>query len=482
MPASAQHFLGGELSAGGEVRESTDPSTGQTLGTFFDGGAEQAAQAITAARAAFDNTGWAVDRNLRAAVLNEIADVLDRRRDQVVTLLSQENGKILEEATFEVAMAVPKLRYFAAMALSDQGSSTEPRPGVLSTVTPEAGGVAGIIVPWNSPVVLAVRSFAPAFAAGCTVAMKMPAQTGLVNGLLNEILSEVTQLPPGVLNSVTESGSEVSEALVASSEVDIISYTGSTVVGRLIAANGAATMKRLSLELGGKSPMIVFSDADLDAAVPVLTKAITVFSGQFCMAGSRILVQREIAGELRERLTSSLSAVRVGPADDAASQMGPMIDVANADRVAAIVDRALSSAKPLVPGGRLTTGHLAGGAYVRPALLEVEDVNTDIVQQEVFGPVATFEVFDDEADAVARANATEFGLAASVWTRDLDRPRRVGSRLRVGTVWFNTWAVVTDQGEEGGFKQSGLGRLNGLGGLRVFQEFKHYVHALGPTL
>ncbi len=479
MTTPAQHFLDGRLSRGGALRESNNPSTGQPIGTFADGGAQQAAQAIAAARAAFDQTNWAVDRNLRAAVLNEIADVFARRRDEVIALLSLENGKIRGEAVFEVDMAIPKLRYFAAMALTDHGATTEPRPGVLSMVTPEPTGVAGIIVPWNSPVILAIRSFAPALAAGCTVAMKMPAQTGLVNGLLHEILAEVAQLPPGVLNSVTESGNVVSEALVASPDVDVISYTGSTAVGRVIAANGAATMKRLSLELGGKSPMIVFADADLDAAVPVLTKAITVFAGQFCMAGSRILVERKIAAELRQRLATSLESVHIGPGADPASQMGPMIDAASADRVVATVDKALGSAKPIVAGGRITDGPLAAGAFVKPALLEVEDVHADIVQREVFGPVATFEVFDDESDAVARANATEFGLAASVWTCDLDRPRRVGRQLRVGTVWFNTWAVVTDQGEEGGFKQSGLGRLNGQGGLQAFQELKHYVHTVG---
>lgn len=479
MTTPARHFIGGALSTGGALQVSTNPSTGQQLGTFIDGGAEQAAQAIAAARTAFDETDWAVNRNLRAAVLGEIADALAGRRDEVVRLLSQENGKIIGEAAFEIDMAIPKLRYFAAMALTDHGATTEPRPGVLSVVTPEPAGVAGVIVPWNSPVVLAIRSFAPALAAGCTVAMKMPAQTGLVNGLLHEILAEVTRLPPGVLNSVTESGNAVSESLVASPDVDVISYTGSTAVGRVIAANGAATIKRLSLELGGKSPMIVFADADLDAAVPVLTKAITVFAGQFCMAGSRILVHREIAGELRQRLTASLESVHIGPGDDPASQMGPMIDAANADRVAATVEEALGSAKPIVAGGRVTDGPLAAGAFVKPALLEVEDVQADIVQREVFGPVATFEVFDDERDAVARANATEFGLAASVWTRDPDRPWRVGRHLRVGTVWFNTWAVVTDQGEEGGFKQSGLGRLNGRGGLQAFQELKHYVHDVG---
>ena len=191
-------------------------------------------------------------------------------------------------------------------------------------------GVVAAIVPWNSPIVLSVRSFAPALAAGCTVVMKLPGQTGLVNGLLHQVLADVDSLPAGVLNSLTESGDEVAKYLVSSPDVDALSYTGSTKVGRAIMAGAAGTLKRLSLELGGKTPMLVFDDADLDAAVPVLTKAVTTFSGQFCMTGSRVLAQRGIADELRARLSKSLAAVKVGPGDDAASDMGPMIDAASA--------------------------------------------------------------------------------------------------------------------------------------------------------
>jgi acyl-CoA reductase-like NAD-dependent aldehyde dehydrogenase len=334
---------------------------------------------------------------------------------------------------------------------------------------PEPIGVAGIIVPWNSPVVLSVRSFAPALAAGCAVVVKLPGQTGLVNGMLHRILAEAPSLPSGVLNSLTETGDTLSRLLVDSPEVDVLSYTGSTRVARVIMANAAPRLKRLSFELGGKTPMIVFDDADLNAVVPVLTKAVTCFSGQFCMTGSRILAQRGVAAELRNRLVESLSAVKVGPGDDPASDMGPMIDAASAARVDAVVADAASYASILLRGGAEP-----GTAYFKPSLIEVDDPSAAIVQQEVFGPVATFEVFESEEDAVRIANGTEYGLAASVWSRDVDRPRRVGSQLKAGTVWTNTWAVVVDQFEEGGFKQSGIGRLNGLRGLQEFQEYKTY--------
>src|SRR6266487_3678220 len=460
---TARQFINGELVGSKRESSSISPADGSALGRYADADEEQARQAVAAARAAFAGTDWSRDRRLRHQVLNGIADAIERRTDELVSLLARENGKVLGEAGFELSLTVPKLRYFAALTLSESGRAAE------------AIGVAGVIVPWNSPVVLAVRSFAPALAAGCTAVVKLPGQTGLVNGLLHEILSEVAGLPAGVLNSLTESGGEVARFLVSSRDIDVLSYTGSTRVGRQIMADAAVTLKRLSLELGGKTPMIVFDDADLDVVVPVLTKAVTTFSGQFCMTGSRVLAQAGIAGELRERLSKSLGAVNVGPGDDPASDMGPMIDAENARRVDALVGAAAEYATVLVRGGPTPPNT----AFYHPSLLEVDDPTTPIVQEEVFGPVATFEVFESEADAVRLANVTEYGLAASIWSRDIDRPRRVGRQLRAGTVWTNTWGLVADQFEEGGFGQSGLGRLNGLRGLEEFQEYKTYAQIVG---
>jgi betaine-aldehyde dehydrogenase len=474
---TAQHLLGGKLV--GSLRQSTSssPADGSVLGSYADADEAQARTAVELARAALRDTTWSRDRRLRNRVLTDIADAIERRTDELVHLLARENGKVLGEAGFELSLVASKLRYYAGLALSEGGRAAEVAPGMHIRTVPEPVGVAGVIVPWNSPIVLSVRSFAPALAAGCTVVMKLPGQTGLVNGLLHQILADVASLPAGVLNSLTESGDEVARFLVSSPDVDALSYTGSTKVGRAIMAGAAGTLKRLSLELGGKTPMLVFDDADLDAAVPVLTKAVTTFSGQFCMTGSRVLAQRGIADELRARLSKSLAAVKVGPGDDAASEMGPMIDAASARRVDGLVEAAAGYGTVIVRGG-LPAG-AENSAYYRPSLVEVSNLDTPIVQQEVFGPVATFEVFDTEADAVQKANATEYGLAASVWSRDVDLPLRVGRELRAGTVWTNTWAVVVDQFEEGGFGQSGLGRLNGLRGLAEFQEHKTYVQISG---
>ncbi|MEU4181363.1 aldehyde dehydrogenase family protein [Streptomyces sp. NPDC026589] len=480
----ARHFIDGAWTESGTVGESTDPATGKVLGTFADGGAPEARAAIDAARRAFGTGDWSRDRDLRARALFEMSDRMTERRDELVALLSRENGKIPAEAALEVDLTISKIRYYGALALTESGRASEVKPGLYSMTLRQPAGVAGVIAPWNSPVILSVRSFAPALAAGATVVLKLPGQTALTNSLLFEIISTVKSLPQGVFNAFTESGSQGARLIVADPDVDVISYTGSTHVGRSIMADASASLKGMSLELGGKTPMIVFDDADLDAAVPVLTKAITTFTGQFCMTGSRILVQRGIADELRTRLSAALKAVRVGPGTDPASEMGPLIDRANADRVEKEISDAAEYAGILVRGGRITEGPLAAGAFVRPALIEVEGadgLDRPIVQQEVFGPVATFEVFDTEADAITRANATEFGLAASVWSRDVDRPLRVGRELDAGTVWANTWAVIVDQMEEGGFKQSGVGRLNGERALEEFQEIKHIVHPAPRT-
>lgn len=473
IAAHARQFINGKLTDSAATGEAVDPSTGRTIGTFADGSDEDAAAAVATARRTFDTTDWARDRALRNRVLTQLADLLERRADDFVEALARENGKTRAEAGFEIGLATPKLRYYAALALTEGGRATEVAPGLVQRSVPEAAGVAGVIVPWNSPIVLSIRSFAPALAAGCTVAMKLPAQTGLVNGMLHQLFADTQDLPPGVINSVTESGSSLATRLVESPDVDVISYTGSTRVGRIIMANGAARLKRMSLELGGKTPMIVFPDADLDVVIPTLTAAITTFAGQFCMTGSRIIAHESIADQLSQRLVDSLKAVKVGPGYDPESQMGAMIDAVNAERVDAMVESAIQAgtATALLRGGQRD-----GTAFYYPTLVRVQDVDTPIVQQEVFGPVATFETFSDEDEAVTRANATEHGLAASIWSRDVDVPARVGAQLKVGTVWTNTWAVVTDYFEEGGFKQSGVGRLNGVAALGEFQEIKTYVH------
>ncbi|MFC5994573.1 aldehyde dehydrogenase family protein [Pseudonocardia hispaniensis] len=476
--APARNFIGGQWVASATTGVSRSPATGEVLGTYYEADEAQVREAIRVAKQTFATHEWRANRQLRAQVLNEMADRIEAATDELALLLARENGKILPEARFELSLTPSKLRYYAAQALTDSGRGGRVRPGVYSILLSEPVGVAGVIVPWNSPVVLAVRSFAPALAAGCTVVMKMAAQTALVNTRLTELLAECPSLPAGVLNVFTESGSTGAELLVDSPDVAALSYTGSTRVGRQIMANAGATLKRLSLELGGKTPMIVFADADLDAAVGTIVAGITTFTGQFCMTGSRVLVQASVADEVRTRLAAALTEVRVGPGDAEGSQMGPLIDLAGRDRLEALIEESLGDAEVIVRGGRPDDESLAKGAYFRPALFGVRSTDSPLVQQELFGPVATFEVFTTEEEAVRMANATEYGLAASVWTRDGARGLRMADALDAGTVWTNGWAVVLDQFEEGGYKQSGLGRLNGNRALEEFQEYKHIVQVV----
>ncbi|MCT0682942.1 aldehyde dehydrogenase family protein [Pseudomonas aeruginosa] len=474
MNGHARHWIDGAWLDSAQRGQSFDPASGQPIGTYADGGRAEADAAIAAAVRAFEDGPWKDDHALRATALEEIAAAFERHADALIDLLALENGKIKPEAAFEVGMVPGKLRYYAGLARSERGASGTPRPDVVSLVLREPMGVAGIIVPWNSPVVLMIRSLAPALAAGTTTVVKMPGQTAQTNAMVARIIAEAPSLPAGAVNIFSESGSEGARRLIDAAEGPVISFTGSSATGRAISAAGARHLKRFGLELGGKTPHLVFDDADLDAALPVLEKSLTVFAGQFCMTGSRLLVQRGVAERLRERLAQRLENLRVGPAADPRSDMGPLIDKANVERVERAVRQAIAAgARVVVRGGPVTEGELAAGAFYRPTLLEVDDPDLDIVQQETFGPVLTLQVFEHEEEGVALANRSEYGLAAGVWTRDVARAFRVARKIRAGTVWINDWAKVYDEFEEGGYRQSGLGRLNGVAALDDFVEYKH---------
>lgn len=478
--ALALNWINGEWVDSGHHKDSINPATYEVIGQYADATHEDAENAIAAAKYAFKNTVWKDDRLLRARVLNEMADLFDQYYDELVLLLSTENGKVKAEAELEVGMVANKLRYSASLVRTEYGRALEPKAGSFSIVLREPMGVAGVIAPWNSPVVLMIRSLAPALAAGTTTVVKLPSQTAQVNALLSKIFSEVKSLPKGVINVVTESGSAASKLLIESPDVPVISFTGSSGTGEAISRVGADNIKRFGLELGGKTPMIVFNDANLDEALPKLEKSLTVFAGQFCMTGSRLLVQRGIAEELTKRLAERLENVKLGPASDLSSDMGPLIDKPNVERVNGMVEKAIADgAKVIVRGGPVTEGPLAKGAFYRPTLLQVTDPNADIVQKEVFGPVLSMLIFDTEAEAVELANNSEYGLAASIWTQDVNRPLRVAREISAGTIWINDWAVIYDEFEEGGYKKSGLGRMNGVAAMDDFIEYKHITITTG---
>jgi betaine-aldehyde dehydrogenase len=478
----ALNWINNQWADNKNYKESFDPATGQVIGKYADGGKQEATAAIAAAKKAFKDSEWRSNRQLRYKVLNQLADQFELHHESLVEALMLETGKVRREAEFEVGFAAPKFRFYAALTLAEYGRALETKPGSFSMALNEPIGVAGIIAPWNAPLILMVRSLAPALAAGCTVVIKMPSQTAHLNTLMCEAFEAVKDLPAGVMNLFTESGSDGAAFLIESPDVPAISYTGSTRTGQILMRNGAPQLKRFNFELGGKTPMIVFDDANLDIVLPTLEKAITVFAGQFCMTGSRIIVQRGIADKLKKGLSERLRNVKPGPASDPASDMGPMIDKSNVERVDRVVEEAIKAgATVLVRGGKVSEGKLANGAFYAPTLLEVADNSMKIIQEETFGPVATLQVFDTLEEAIALANDNVYGLAASVWSHDVDLPLRVAREIQAGTVWINNWAQVNDEFEEGGFKFSGIGRLNGLAAIDAFIEYKHIFHHAGTV-
>lgn len=477
----ALHWIDGKWVDSDHRRDSINPATGEVIGQYANGGRKEAALAVAAALWTFRKTDWKDNRALRARVLNAMADAFEARTPDLVQLLATENGKTIPQAQYEAAIAPRTLRHNAALALTDSGRAAEVDADHLSIVIRQPVGVAGIVAPWNSPIALSISSLAPALAAGTTAVVILPRQTAQVNALISEVISQTQGLPEGVVNIFT-GGREGVEFLVESPDVPVISFTGSTNTGRAISAVDAPYLKQFGLELGGRTPMVVFDDADLDAAVAKITEGLFVFAGQFCMTGSRVIVQRGIANRLREALAQRLTNVRVGPASNPGSEMGPLIDKANVQRVDRMVREAIfAGARVVVRGGPITAGPLACGAFYRPALLEVKDPDLPIVQQEVFGPVLTMQTFDTENEAIELANHSEYGLAASIWSRDIDRPLRVARAIEAGTIWINNWAALHDLFGEGGFKQSGKGRRRGMAALEDFLEYKHIAFTPGKV-
>jgi acyl-CoA reductase-like NAD-dependent aldehyde dehydrogenase len=371
-----------------------------------------------------------------------------------------------------VAAGYGEARYYAGVARNVFGRTFESGPGKISLMTREPSGVVSVIVPWNAPVTLLVRSVAPALAAGCSVVIKPAPQTPLTNAAVMACFHETAAIPAGIVNSVNEHGTEVGTVLSSHPEVDVISFTGSSRTGKIIMANASDTIKHVSLELGGKAPALAFDDADLDRSVAEIRRGVLALNGQMCTCISRILVQDRVYDSMKARLSEAFTSVRTGDASAVDTELGPIIDRANQQRLATIIDRAASAAEMVVHGG-IGTGNLAKGYFITPSMFEIDDVQHDLVQDELFGPIVSLERFGDEDEALAKANATRYGLAASVYTTDLNRSMRMGRKLAFGTVWMNCHNRLLAEVETGGYRESGIGRLHGLEAMNDFLETKH---------
>ncbi|MFM0691375.1 aldehyde dehydrogenase family protein [Paraburkholderia graminis] len=467
MERDAMNWIAGEW-AGKPVLASSDPSNGETLGRFVSSNTQDADAAVAAARHTFDHTTWTQDARRRQDVLLRWAQALELSVEPLAELLTRENGKTIGQARGEMRAAISEVRYYAGLARHIAGHVIEPEPGTISTMLREAAGVAAIIVPWNAPAVLLVRSLAPALAAGCTAIVKPAAQTSLITAAMIRCLDQPA-LPAGAVNLLLENGAEAAARLVESADVDVISFTGSTEVGKRIMRAAADSMKRLSLELGGKSCCLVFEDSDVKAIAPRLARAATIISGQQCTAARRILVHVSKADQMRDELVKALASLKVGPGIDPASDIGALIDVASRDAVQTTVERACDLADRV-----LLRGTSSGpGAFLSPTLVEHGEPHAFFCQDEIFGPFVTLETFETEKEAVEKANNTVFGLSASVWTHDSARAFRIARALRDGTVWINDHNRLFAEAETGGYRQSGLGRLHGYDALADFTEIKH---------
>ena len=463
-------------SVSGKTFPTYNPATGEVLAQVAEGDREDIELAVKAARKAFDQGPWRrMTASERGRLIWKLADLLEAHTEEFGYIESLDNGKPLAIAkAADVPLAVDLFRYMAGWATKIEGNtipiSVPYTPGAkyLAYTLREPVGVAGQIIPWNFPLLMAAWKLGPALACGCTVVLKPAEQTPLSALRLGELITEAG-FPEGVVNIVPGYGEAAGAALAAHPDVDKIAFTGSTEVGKLIVHAAAGNLKKVSLELGGKSPNVVFKDADLESAIPGAASAIFFNHGQCCCAGSRLYVEKPIFDRVVEGVAGYAKKIAVGSGLDPETEMGPLVSEEQLSRVCGYLESGFSEGATAVVGG-----HKKGdkGYFVEPTVLVNTRENMKVVQEEIFGPVVAVMSFDDPEEILPRANDSEYGLAAAVWTRDIGKAHRAAEYLRAGTVWINCYNIFDAALPFGGYKQSGWGREMGHDALSLYTQTK----------
>jgi aldehyde dehydrogenase (NAD+) len=462
-----------------QYRETYDPSTGEALALIAQADIEDTQLAIQAARTAFDDGYWASMRpGERSRLLHAVVDAIEERQDEIADAEMRDSGCTWRKATLmDAPLGLIHFRHFAKLA---DFEPLEPVPQITfpslsyNYVRREPIGVCGQIIPWNFPFLMAIWKIAPALAAGNTVVLKPASFTPLSALRMMEIIHDSGLMPPGVLNLITGPGQVVGPELCINPMVDKIAFTGSTEVGREIMQQASSTIKKVTLELGGKSPNIILDDADLDIAVDGSLWAVFMHNGQACESGTRLFVPSSIYDEFMDRLVSRTRSLRVGLSSDGSTDLGPVISRGQLESIEQYIEIGLNEgATPLLLGERPTDPELANGYYITPTIFADVDNHMRIAQEEIFGPVLAVIRYDSVEQAIRMANDSIYGLAAGVWSTDIERALSVAHRLRAGTVWINDYHLISAEAPFGGYKQSGIGRELGEWGLKEYLETKH---------
>ena len=473
-----QCFIGGKWipSASGKTFETIHPATKEVIAQVAEGDRDDIDLAVDAARSQFDGGEWSkMDARDRGTLMTKLAELIEAEADELAALETLDNGKpISDSRAADIPLVIDCLRYYAGWADKIQGKTVPIRGDFFCYTRREPVGVVGQIIPWNFPALMAAWKWGPALVAGCTIVMKPAEQTPLTC-LRMARLAQKAGIPDGVINVVPGYGPTAGAALVEHPGVDKIAFTGELATAQIIQRSAAETMKRLTFELGGKSPNVIFADADLDAAAAGAHFALYFNQGQCCCAGSRLFVEDSIHDEMVDRLIDSNKNRRLGDPFDLETEQGPQVDQAQFDKILKYVEYGKKDGADCVSGGKR---HGDEGFFVEPTLFTNVTDEMRIAKDEIFGPVLSVLKFSDVDEIVRRANNTNFGLAAAVWTRDVAKAHRFAAKVRAGTVWVNCYDVFDTAAPFGGFKQSGLGRELGEAGLDAYTESKTVTVAL----